>query len=113
MKVKLTISSHNGIATDYYQYGVAGSCGEVHSDSSMIVAISPYWWSRHNYCGRRIKMTNTGPITDHSIGGKGNVVIVTVADTCSGCAEGHLDLSKGAWSTLTNNAADSQVGIRW
>jgi hypothetical protein len=64
-------------------------------------------------CGRQITLTNTGPTTDGSTGEAGNVVTVTVEDTCEGCGTGDLDLSVAAWSALTNNAAWSVVGISW
>lgn len=48
-----------------------------------------------------------------SVGGAGNVVEVVVVDTCPSCDEGHLDLSVGAWNTLTGGAYPSQVGISW
>jgi len=65
------------------------------------------------FCGRNIVVTNNGPDGDNSIGGKGNVVTVTVEDTCEGCDENHLDLSLASWLSLTNGAPDSVVGITW
>ena len=58
-------------------------------------------------------MKNIGPATDHSLGGKGNVVIAKIADTCSGCDETRLDLSKGSWNVLTTYHGDSVVRIHW
>jgi hypothetical protein len=65
------------------------------------------------YCGRKIILTNTGPSTDQSVGGKGNTVEVFVEDTCEGCDENHLDLSVAAWNALTNSHAYSVVSIAW
>ena len=85
-------------------------------DSSFTVAISPFWMGQSSpgpFCGRKIILTNTGPSTDQSVGGKGNVVTVTVEDTCEGCDENHLDLSVAAWNSLTNNHVGSVVDISW
>jgi hypothetical protein len=65
------------------------------------------------FCDRVVKITNTGPAGDNSIGGEGNIVYAKVADTCLGCDEYQLDLSRGAWDELTNYAADSVVSISW
>jgi hypothetical protein len=88
-------------------------------DASMTVAIASSFMGLNNgkwppaNCGRKITLTNTGPTTDNSIGGKGITITVTVEDTCVGCDEGHLDLSVEAWEKLTNNAKWSTVGITW
>ncbi|KAH8815976.1 expansin module family protein [Xylogone sp. PMI_703] len=109
--------THNGEATvNPNPTGALGSCGIDSPDSSYTVAISNYWMKNESpgpYCGRKIRLTNTGPTTDNSIGGKGNQVVVTVEDTCPGCDENHLDLSVAAWEALTNGAAYSVVGISW
>jgi hypothetical protein len=96
--------------------GALGSCGVDSHDDSFTVAISPSWMGTTwppAMCGRQITLTNTGPTTDGSVGGIGNVVTVTVEDTCEGCGLGDLDLSVAAWDALTNNAAWSVVGISW
>ncbi|RFU30824.1 hypothetical protein B7463_g5477, partial [Scytalidium lignicola] len=109
--------THDGEATvNPNPTGALGSCGIDSPDSSLTVAISDFWMQSESpspYCGRKIQLTNTGPTTDNSIGGRGNVVVVTVEDTCVGCDENHLDLSVAAWESLTNNAAYSVVGISW
>lgn len=92
--------------------GAYGSCGAINSDTSMVVSVSPSFGA-NALCGRRIRVTNTGPTTDMSTGGAGNTVEVVVVDTCVGCDQGHLDLSVGAWNALTNTAYPSQVGITW
>lgn len=78
----------------------------------MVGSVSPSFGS-NALCGRRIRITNTGPTTDYSVGGAGNAVEVVVADTCPGCDRGHLDLSVAAWDALTGGAYPSQVGISW
>lgn len=84
----------------------------MNSDASMIASVSPAFGS-NALCGRRVRLTNTGPSTDMSVGGAGNTIEVVVADTCVGCDQGHLDLSVAAWNALTNGAYPSQVGISW
>lgn len=92
--------------------GAYGSCGQIHSDSDMVISVSASFGS-NALCGRRIRATNTGPTTDNSVGGRGNVIEGVVVDTCVGCDAGLLDLSVAAWNALTNGAYPSQVGIEW
>lgn len=56
-------------------------------------------------------MTNIG--SDDGVGGAGNVVTATVADTCPSCDETHVDMSVGAWNDLTGNAPYGTVEINW
>jgi hypothetical protein len=123
----LTSTSHYGTATYYTQNNGYGSCGHknpvcglckfsfnvfclthvLQQDSSKIVALSEYWWNGNGpgpYCGRKIAITNLGGGQQNN--GKGNVVIATVADTCPGCTENHLDLSEGAFKALTGGHLD-------
>ncbi|KAL1965839.1 hypothetical protein VTN77DRAFT_5160 [Rasamsonia byssochlamydoides] len=105
---------YNGRGTPYTQDGVAGSCGQYHSDSDLIVALSNYWMQdeyQSPYCGKQIKATNTG--SNDGVGGAGNSVIVTVADTCPGCGESDLDFSVGAWDILTNSAPFAEFNVEW
>lgn len=52
-----------------------------------IVAISSVF-DIVTYCGRYVKITNTGGgLNNH---GGGNALLATVADTCATCAEGDL-----------------------
>jgi len=102
----------SGIGTIYLQGGAAGSCGAVNPDSAMVAALSPSFMSGgSSNCGRKIKITNTG--SNDGVGGSGNAITVTVADTCPSCDQGHLDLSEGAWNALTGNAAYGTVNISW
>jgi hypothetical protein len=74
--------SYSGEGTVYLQYGVAGSCGTVHADSALIVALGDYWMNyeyKAPYCGDTIHVTNVG--SNDNVGGAGNTVTVTVADT--------------------------------
>ncbi|RFU32938.1 hypothetical protein B7463_g3408, partial [Scytalidium lignicola] len=107
--------TYDGVATvNPNPTNAYGSCGVISPDSSLTVAISNTWMKSESpspYCGRQIKITNTGPTTDESIGGKGRTVTVTVEDTCMGCNETHLDLSVAAWNVISNKALYSVVGI--
>lgn len=63
------------------------------------------------YCGRQISVTNIG--SNDGVGGAGNSITVTVADTCESCAETHVDFSVGAWNALTNSAPYGTIEIDW
>ena len=104
----------NGIGTIYQQLGGYGSCGDQHSDYDMIAALGMDWMQyqyKAPYCGRRLRLRNTG--SNDGVGGQGNVIEVTVADSCQACDRNHVDLSVGAWNALTNNAAWGTVNIEW
>ncbi|MCJ1464195.1 hypothetical protein MMC07_002808 [Pseudocyphellaria aurata] len=106
--------THSGLGTVYIQGGVPGSCGQVNSDDAMIVAVSNSLMQGQSpspLCGRQITVRNIG--SNDGVGGAGNSMTVTVADTCMGCDENHLDFSVGAWNQLTNNAPYGTVNIEW
>ncbi|KAF5377037.1 hypothetical protein D9757_007725 [Collybiopsis confluens] len=69
-----------GFATFFYQNGVAGACGTVHSDNDLIVAIDQQRYgnsgARSQFCGKTV-----------SINGKGKTVNAVVADDCPTCAK--------------------------
>ncbi|EHK50196.1 expansin module family protein [Trichoderma atroviride IMI 206040] len=108
-------TTHSGLATVYDQFGAAGSCGQVHADSDFIGALTPTWQGSSwppKYCGRKVFITNTG--SGDGVGGKGNSVTIAVADTCPGCPSADsIDLSRGAFSSLTNGATTGNVNIDW
>ncbi|KAL7924615.1 expansin module family protein [Trichoderma austrokoningii] len=108
-------TTHYGLATVYDQLGAAGSCGQVHADSDYVAALTPTWQGTSwppKYCGRQVFITNTG--SGDGVGGKGNSVTVTVADTCPGCPSvDSIDLSRGAFGSLTNGATTGNVNIDW
>jgi hypothetical protein len=62
-------------------------------------------------CGWTIYVINKG--SDDGVGGEGNAVTVTVADTCTACDSTHLDLSIGAWDLLTDSALFGTINIEW
>ncbi|KWU46453.1 barwin-like endoglucanase, partial [Rhodotorula sp. JG-1b] len=68
-----------------------GSCGNVNSDSSYIVALSYSQVDGGAHCGRTVSITNND---------NGKTITATVADTCPGCGYGSLDLSTGAFGAI-------------
>lgn len=81
----------NGKATFYFQGGikdappVAGSCGQVHADSDLVVAAPPGVVPAS--CGKTVMITNTG------LGnGAGTTVSATIADLCPSCDPSHLGM---------------------
>ncbi|PBK96931.1 hypothetical protein ARMGADRAFT_1027840 [Armillaria gallica] len=85
-----------GVGTFYYQYGVAGSCGTVHSDSDKIVAVSAIVMNSA-LCGKTITLTNTK---------NGKTVNAVIADTCPGCGDGgaSIDCSTGTFDALADES---------
>ncbi|GAA5898673.1 hypothetical protein JCM8208_004729 [Rhodotorula glutinis] len=84
-------TTYTGRGTYYYQYGTAGSCGNVASDSDYVVALSYTQVDGGAHCGQKVQLTNTA---------NGKSVTATVADTCPGCVFGAIDLSEGAFLQL-------------
>ncbi|GAA5912669.1 hypothetical protein JCM5296_006050 [Sporobolomyces johnsonii] len=94
--------SYSGQATYFYQGGVAGACGTVHSDSDYIVALDSAMYGSGEYCGKSL-----------TIYGNGNSVTATVADECPSCASsGSLDLSLAAFEALASTSV-GVVSITW
>ncbi|KAI0306461.1 RlpA-like double-psi beta-barrel-protein domain-containing protein-containing protein, partial [Multifurca ochricompacta] len=82
--------------TFFFQGGVAGACGKVHSDNDFIAAIDEkrYGFSGavSSLCGKRVKITNTE---------NGKTVIVTIADDCPTCKNANsIDLSVAAFKAI-------------
>lgn len=110
----VSIHSYSGLGTVFTQDGGIGSCGQANPDSAFIVAVSNTFQQGQSpgpACGKQIFITNIG--SNDGVGGAGNTITVTVADTCPSCEESHLDLSVGAWNQLTNNAPYGTVNIDW
>ena len=104
--------SEFNFATVFLQEGGTGSCGQANPDSAYIAAVSndlQLGQSPGPMCGKQITIRNIG--SNDGVGGIGNSVTVTVADTCPSCDQGHLDLSVAAWNQLTNNAPYGTVNI--
>ncbi|KAF5331742.1 hypothetical protein D9758_017187 [Tetrapyrgos nigripes] len=92
-----------GFGTYFYQNGVAGACGTVHSDNDLIVAMDVAQYGntgvQSSLCGRQVQIFNTA---------NGKSVTATVADACPTCNNGNsIDLSVGAFQQL----ADLSVGL--
>ena len=82
----------------WYEPGL-GSCGTTSASSDSVVALSTNFGAR--YCGKSIKVTY-----------KGRTVTATVADSCSSCGNGDLDMSPGAFNQLAP-LGDATVPVSW
>ncbi|PCH38005.1 barwin-like endoglucanase [Wolfiporia cocos MD-104 SS10] len=98
----------DGYATYFYQNGVAGACGTVHSDYDMIAAIDQDRYGNSGavsaLCGQKVKITNPA---------NGNTVTVTIADDCPTCRNSDsIDLSVGAFEQIAD-LSEGIVSIDW
>ncbi|GAA5974023.1 hypothetical protein JCM11641_008217 [Rhodosporidiobolus odoratus] len=94
-----------GIATYFYQNGVAGNCGTVHSDSTPLVALPTKTYASGKHCGQTvtIKRVETG-----------DTITALVADSCPTCNNDNcLDLSVGAYKSLGGTEAMGVFDIEW
>ncbi|GAA5986492.1 hypothetical protein JCM11641_005217 [Rhodosporidiobolus odoratus] len=94
-----------GIATYFYQNGVAGNCGKVNSDSTPLVALPTNTYAGGKYCGQyvTIKRVDTG-----------DTIKALVADSCPTCNNDNcLDLSWGAFSALGGTESMGVFDIQW
>jgi expansin (peptidoglycan-binding protein) len=83
-------------------------------DSEFLIAMSPE--HGHNaHCGRMVTIKNVGGGINNQ--GTGKTITAIVADTCPSdeCNLGHLDLSTGAFTTLTGGPLDppGKISIQW
>ncbi|PMD49908.1 uncharacterized protein K444DRAFT_670704 [Hyaloscypha bicolor E] len=101
-----------GKATFFWQNGNYGYCGAVNPDSAYLIAASPHAGLT---CGHTVQITNVGGGINNL--GVGNSITATVVDRCppEECHPNHLDLSVGAFQTLTNGQLDppGSVEIEW
>lgn len=109
-----------GQATFYSQTdgggGPAGACGNVHSDSDVIVALSTHgqWYPNPNekspFCGRKVMIWPAGEFA-----GQGNTITATCADACPSCTHSgnDIDLSLGAWKAMGISQDVGVVPINW
>ncbi|KAG2041595.1 RlpA-like double-psi beta-barrel-protein domain-containing protein-containing protein [Suillus americanus] len=100
--------NYGGFATYFYQNGLAGACGTVHSDSDFICAIDQARYGNSGetspLCGQQVQITNTD---------NGNTVVVTIADDCPTCAnENSIDLSVAAFEALASLSV-GDIPITW
>jgi len=97
-----------GVATFFFQKGVAGACGQVHSDSDYIAAIDQTRYGDSgavsSLCGTQVIITNNN---------NGKTVTVTIADDCPTCDnENSIDLSLGAFTQIATEE-EGEVPITW
>jgi expansin (peptidoglycan-binding protein) len=83
-------------------------------DAEFLIAMSPE--HGHNaHCGRMVTIKNVGGEINNQ--GTGKTITAMVADTCPSdeCNLGHLDLSTGAFTTLTGGPLDppGKINIQW
>ncbi|KAK7446395.1 hypothetical protein VKT23_004247 [Stygiomarasmius scandens] len=97
-----------GFGTFFYQNGVAGACGTVHSDSDYIVAMDTAQYGdtskQSGLCGKQVQIFNT----------KNNKsVTCTIADACPTCNNGNsIDLSVGAFQQIAD-LSEGLINISW
>jgi len=83
-------------------------------DAEFLIAMSPE--HGHNaHCGRMVTIKNVGGGINNQ--GTGKTITAMVVDTCPAneCNMGHLDLSTGAFTTLTGGPLDppGKINIQW
>ncbi|KPV74110.1 uncharacterized protein RHOBADRAFT_54669 [Rhodotorula graminis WP1] len=94
-----------GIATFFYQHGVAGNCGNVNSDSTLLVALPTNTYAGGSHCGQYVQITRTAT---------GQSIKALVADSCPTCNnDSCLDLSWGAFSALGGTESMGVFDITW
>lgn len=91
-----------GEATFYLQGGAAGSCEKYSQDSDKVVAVSADVMTK-SLCGKTVQITNTA---------NSKSVTATIQDTCPGCDPKHLDLSKGAFDAIGDEAT-GVLNVKW
>ncbi|KIK96231.1 hypothetical protein PAXRUDRAFT_138966 [Paxillus rubicundulus Ve08.2h10] len=87
-----------GVATYFYQNGVAGACGTVHKDTDYICAMDQTLYGNSGnsspLCGNQVLITNLN---------NGKTVTVTVADDCPTCSNANsIDLSVVAFEAIAD-----------
>ncbi|GAA6007337.1 hypothetical protein JCM11491_003092 [Sporobolomyces phaffii] len=94
-----------GIATFFYQNGVAGNCGNVNSDSTLLVALPTATYEGGAHCGKYVTITRSDT---------GKSINALVADSCPTCNNNAcLDLSWGAFSALGGTESMGVFDITW
>jgi hypothetical protein len=101
--------AYPGTITFYSQGGVAGACGDFHSDNDDIAAIAFGMYgdigAKSALCGQKLQISNPA---------NGNSVTVTIADACEACKDTQIDLSTGAFNKLADpNLGLVDVTIQW
>ncbi|TFK29996.1 barwin-like endoglucanase [Coprinopsis marcescibilis] len=107
-KMAATADVNGGFATYYYQNGVAGACGKVHTDKELIAAMSGGRYGNlgavSKECGKKVRIVNNK---------NGKSVTVTIADACPTCNnDNSIDLSEYAFQRIAP-LSDGIVPITW
>ncbi|KAF8509255.1 hypothetical protein JB92DRAFT_3083789 [Gautieria morchelliformis] len=93
-----------GIATFFFQNGIAGNCGQVHSDSDLIVALETSTYAGGIHCGKQIQIQDAKT---------GHTAVGTVADSCPTCInDKSIDLSQGLFNQFAS-AQDGTFDVVW
>ncbi|GAA5965843.1 hypothetical protein JCM8115_003023 [Rhodotorula mucilaginosa] len=94
-----------GLATFFYQNGVAGNCGKVNSDDTLLVALPTATYAGGSHCGQYVEITRSDT---------GKKIKALVADSCPTCNnDSCLDLSWGAFSALGGTQSMGVFDITW
>ncbi|KAF8605892.1 hypothetical protein BDV93DRAFT_489939 [Ceratobasidium sp. AG-I] len=80
-----------------------GHCGGWSGDNDMIIALPTGAYGKGQYCGKKVKITNTK---------NKKTCIATVVDSCPGCGEGDLDVSPKVFKSLAK-LDDGVAAISW
>jgi len=97
-----------GFATFYEQEGLAGACGDHHSDDEFIAALDFRRYgdvdAKSEHCGKRIRIVNNN---------NGKTVEALVADACPTCVNADcVDLSHAAFNSIAT-PEEGMVPISW
>jgi len=93
-----------GIATFFYQNGVAGACGTINPESAVIAALQTETYAGGSNCGKQVEITRVST---------GKTITVTVADECPTCNDPEsIDLSIGAYTQL-GTETEGEFDIAW
>ncbi|GAA5910858.1 hypothetical protein JCM6882_003447 [Rhodosporidiobolus microsporus] len=106
-----------GIATFFYQNGVAGNCGKVNSDSTLLVALPTNTYAGGSHCGKYVTITrtDTGDSIDALVADSVRLAFSRVSGGQSPTCENDscLDLSWGAFSALGGTTSMGVFDITW
>jgi expansin (peptidoglycan-binding protein) len=110
----LDLAAKFTVYVDIFQSALPSSLNVSPQDAEFLIAMSPE--HGHNaHCGRMVTIKNVGGGINNQ--GTGKTITAMVADTCPAaeCSMGHLDLSTGAFTTLTGGSLDppGKINIQW
>ncbi|KAI8990972.1 RlpA-like double-psi beta-barrel-protein domain-containing protein-containing protein [Mycotypha africana] len=94
----------------YYDVGAGlGSCGKMHHDNEMVVAVNHAQMknggnpNKNPRCGKKVKI----------VGKTKKAVEATIVDTCPGCAKGSLDMSPQLFKKVCGALTLGVCQIKW